>query len=143
MQLSKHYIVALVDGEGSFTAFVRNLRDSAERIRRTRIEPRFYIKLIETDKPILDAVKEFFGCGSVYFQKDARSNHQNCYRYEVFNRKELEEIIIPFFKKNPLRFPSKQKDFQIFCTLMEGIKRGDHLTESGLARLRQLKSKMH
>ena len=95
MQLSKDYIVALVDGEGSFTAFVRNLQNSTERIRRTRIEPRFYIKLVETDRVILDAVKGFFGCGSIYFQKDKRPNHQNCYRYEVFNRKELEDIIIP------------------------------------------------
>jgi hypothetical protein len=53
MQLSKDYIVGLVDGEGSFTAFVRNLDQSTERIRRTRIEPRFYVKLIETDKEIL------------------------------------------------------------------------------------------
>ena len=143
MRLSKEYIVALADGEGSFTAFVRNLQNSTEKIRRTRIEPRFYIKLIETDKTILDAVEKFFGCGSVYFQKDVRRNHKNCYRYEVFNRKELEEVIIPFFKENPLQFPSKRKDFEIFCQLMEGIRKGDHLTEFGLNRLYRLKNQMH
>jgi len=63
MQLSKDYIIGLVDGEGSFTAFVRNLDQSTERVRRTRIEPRFYIKLIEKDKPILDALRDYFGCG--------------------------------------------------------------------------------
>ncbi len=143
MQLSKDYIIGLVDGEGSFTAFVRNLDQSTERVRRTRIEPRFYIKLIEKDKPVLDALRDYFGCGSVYFQKDTRKNHQNCYRFEVFNRKELEKIIIPFFKKNPLRFPSKRNDFEIFCKLMEGIKRGEHLTESGLRHIFKLKQKMH
>src|SRR5689334_16120072 len=94
------YIVGLVDGEGSFTAYVRNLADSTEKIRRVRIEPRFYIKLIERDKEILDGLKRFFQCGQVYFQKDNRKNHQQCYRYEVSNRKDLAEIIIPFFKKH-------------------------------------------
>lgn len=143
LKLSKDYVVALADGEGSFTAFVRNLKESTERIRRTRIEPRFYIKLVETDKSILYLLKNFFGCGSVYLQKDRRPNHQNCYRYEVFNRKELEKVIIPFFQKNSLHFPSKQKDFKIFCKLMDGIARGDHLTKHGLDRLYRLKDTMH
>ncbi len=143
MQLTNDYIVGLVDGEGSFTAYVRNLKDSKERARRVRIEPRFYIKLIERDKAVLHALKDFFGCGSVYFQKDTRKNHQHCYRYEVFNRKELQEIIIPFFKKNRLHFSSKQKDFKIFCDLMDGMHKGIHLTDSGLEKLFVLKQQMH
>ena len=143
MQITEDYIVGLVDGEGSFTAYVRNIEDSKEKIRRARIEPRFYIKLIEADKVILYALKGFFKCGSVYFQKDTRKNHNNCYRYEVFNRKDLQEIIIPFFKARKLKFPSKRKDFEIFCVLMERIKRGDHLTKAGLHDIYELKQKMH
>jgi LAGLIDADG endonuclease len=143
MQLSKDYIVGLVDGEGSFTAFVRNIDQSTERVRRTRIEPRFYIKLIERDKPVLDVLKAYFGCGNVYFQKDIRQNHQNCYRFEVFNRKDLEMIIIPFFRENPPLFTSKRTDFNIFCELMESIKNGEHLSDVGLQRIFELKQKMH
>lgn len=143
MQLTEDYIVGLVDGEGSFTAFVRNLNQSTERIRRTRIEPRFYIKLIDKDKAILDSLKSYFGCGSVYYQKDSRVNHQNCYRFEVFNREELNKIIIPFFKKHPLMFPSKAKDFEIFCEIMEAIEKGEHLTEKGLKSIYSLKERMH
>ena len=76
--LSKDYIVGLVDGEGSFTAYVRNLAESKEVIRRVRVEPRFYIKLVEKDKVVLDSLKEYFKCGNVYFQKDNRKNHQHC-----------------------------------------------------------------
>lgn len=143
MQLTKDYIVGLVDGEGSFTAYVRNLDQSTEKVRRTRIEPKFYIKLIEPDKAVLDALRNYFGCGNVYFQKDTRKNHQHCYRFEVFARKDLEDKIIPFFKENPLRFPSKRKDFEIFCELMKRIKAGKHLTNSGLKRIFALKQKMH
>ncbi len=140
--LTQDYIVGLVDGEGSFTAFVRK-GTSSSKIRRVRIEPRFYVKLIERDKEILDALKDFFKCGSVYFQKDSRVNHQNCYRFEVFNREDLKNIIIPFFKENRLRFPSKRKDFEIFCSLLEGIERGDHLTPDGLEKLYTMKQQMH
>src|SRR3989344_6897460 len=141
--LNPEYVVGMVDGEGSFTAYIQNPDMPSTKKRRVRVEPRFYIKLIEKDKDILYKLKEFFGCGSVYFQKDVRPNHQNCYRYEVFNRTELEKIIIPFFKKHQLRFVSKKKDFKIFCDLMGRIKKGEHLTEKGLINLLKIKSKMH
>lgn len=137
------YIVGLVDGEGSFTAYVRSSDASVERVRRVRIEPRFYIKLIERDKPILDMLKRYFGCGNVYIQKDKRAHHQQCYRYEVANRNDLQKIIIQFFQKHTLRFPSKQKDFNLFCKLMRGIQRKDHLTISGLKKLYAIKQRMH
>jgi len=137
------YIVGLTDGEGSFTVFIRNPDIVKTAKRRVLAEPRFYVKLIEKDKNILYGLKEFFGCGNVYFQKDVRKNHQNCYRYEVANRKDLAEIIIPFFKKNCLKLNSKKKDFKIFCDLMDGIGKGEHLTESGLRKLHNIKLKMH
>ncbi len=141
--MNPQYIIGLTDGEGSFTVFIRN-PDSKDKVkRRVYFEPRFYIKLIEKDKDILYKLKNFFKCGSVYFQKDTRPNHQNCYRYEVFNREELQTIIIPFFKKHPLMFVSKAKDFKIFCQLMEKMKQGKHLTEKGLRELYKLKQLMH
>jgi len=143
MHLTKDYIVGLVDGEGSFTAYVRNINQPKQCERRVRIEPRFYLKLIGKDKAVLDGLKEYFSCGNVYFQGDKRKNHQDCYRYEVSNRKELNEIIVPFFKKNQLKFPSKRNDFQIFCEIMERIEKGEHLTPSGLSNLYKLKQLMH
>jgi hypothetical protein len=137
------YIIGLIDGEGSFTVYIRNPDIIKTAKRRVLVEPRFYIKLIEKDKSILYELKEFFGCGNVYFQKDTRKNHQNCYRYEVANRKDLKEIIIPFFKKNRLKLKSKIKDFKIFCGLMEKINKGEHLSKSGLRNLYKIKEKMH
>lgn len=137
------YIVGLVDGEGSFTVYVRNQKDSSTRKRRVKAEPRFYIKVVEKDKKILYQLKKFFGCGNVYFQKDTRANHQQCYRYEVANRTHLEEIVIPFFRKHKLQFPSKQKDFKIFCVLIDMMRSKAHLHEAGLAKMYQLKQRMH
>ena len=140
--LSPDYIVGLVDGEGSFTVYVKNSKFNRSE-RRVRVEPKFYLKLIEKDKEILYKLKQFFGCGSVYFQKDTRPNHQNCYRYEAYNRDDLSDIIIPFFQKNRLKLSSKRNDFNIFCEIMEMINRGDHLNKSGLKKMFALKQTMH
>lgn len=66
MQLTPDYIVGLVDGEGSFTVYIRNPEDSRERVRRVRAEAKFYVKLIEKDKEVLYRLREFFGCGNIY-----------------------------------------------------------------------------
>ena len=142
-EISANYIVGLTDGEGSFTAYVKNPDASKEVKRRTKVEPRFYLKLIEKDKKILYDLKKFFGCGNVYFQKDKRANHQDCYRYEVANRKDLQKIIIPFFRSNSLRLRSKSRDFEIFCQIMDMVMKNDHRKDSGLRKIFNLKQKMH
>ncbi|KKS01402.1 MAG: LAGLIDADG homing endonuclease [Candidatus Yanofskybacteria bacterium GW2011_GWA2_41_22] len=141
--LTPDYIIGLTDGEGSFTVYLRNPENPIKKKRRVYAEPRFYIKLIEKDKDILYRLKKFFGCGSVYFQRDVRPNHQNCYRYEVYNRNDLKKIIIPFFKKYHLKFNSKKNDFKIFCDLFERICKNEHLNTEGLKFLCNLKAKMH
>ncbi len=141
--LTPDYIVGLVDGEGSFTVYVRNPDENKSVKRRVKAEPRFYLKLIAKDKNILHELKNFFGCGSVYYQKDTRRNHQDCYRYEVANREDLRKIIIPFFTKNQLRLASKKKDFLIFRRLMEMIAENQHLSSKGLKKMYEVKRGMH
>jgi hypothetical protein len=142
-KLSPEYVVGLVDGEGSFTVYVRNPDAKKNVVRRVVVEPKFYIKLIERDKEILLALQRFFGCGSVYFQKDTRPNHQHCYRYEVFRWEELQTKIIPFFKQNRLKLVSKRNDFEVFCLMMNLLSRKIHRTDKGLRKLFQLKQQMH
>ena len=138
-KLTPDYIVGLVDGEGSFTVYVRDPSRAKTAIRRVVVEPKFYVKLIEKDKDILFALKHFFGCGSVYFQKDTRPNHQQCYRFEVYRWDYLQKIVIPFFKKHELRFVSKRNDFSVFCKMMSLLQKKVHHTEAGVQQLLKLK----
>jgi len=140
---NSEYVVGLTDGEGSFTVFIRNPDEKKSVKRRVKAEPRYFIRLVEKDKKILYELKRFFHCGNVYFQRDRRKNHQDCYRYEVANRKDLIKIIMPFFKKHEPKFPSKKKDFRIFCKIMDLIMEGKHLNKKGQRELYRIKQKMH
>lgn len=141
--ITTEYIRGLVDGEGSFTVFVRDPHSVQERKRRATVEPRFIVKLQETDLPILEELQKHFGCGKIYRQPDKRPNHQTCFRYEVHNRTELVDVIIPFFKEYPPQAPSKKKDFVLFVTIVEMLARKAHATSNGLEEIWNLKRRMH
>lgn len=139
--LTPDYIIGLVDGEGSFTAYVRG--ELASKKRRAKVEPRFFLKLKAVDKPLLDALKDYFRCGNVYIQKDHRAGHSLCWRYEVANRAHIRDTIIPFFQKHKLNAPSKRKDFTLFCRIMQLIDQGAHFSDAGMEKIRILKAQMH
>ena len=132
--LDNNYIVGLVDGEGSF-----NVRINTHKRRRAKVELKFSLKLRHNDKEILDELQQFFGCGNVYIQRDKRERHALCYRYEVQNRKEIIEKIIPFFIENPPRIQSRKRDFALFKEIV-------HLAQQeplNIEKLTALKSQMH
>lgn len=101
--------------------------ESFARLRRARVEPHFCLKLKAEDKDLLDALRNFFGWGKVYIQRDKRPNHSLCYRFEVNNRDELWNIIVPFFEQHPLHSPSKRRDFELFRQIMLLIREDRHL----------------
>jgi hypothetical protein len=45
--------------------------------------------------------------------KNKYRNHKNYYHYEATKRKDLQKVIIPFFKSNPVKFTSKQRALNI------------------------------
>jgi hypothetical protein len=135
--VSADYIVGLTDGEGCFYV---NVRDRSSRWR-PFIQNHFYIKLREDNKELLEEVKESFGCGAIYFQKENRPNHSPCYRFEINSHKNIQEVVIPFFEEHPLH-GTKQRDFEIFCEIANAVKRGEHTTEEGFNNIKNLKLQM-
>ncbi len=131
--LSKDYIVGLVDGEGSFSVRIPNAK------RRAKVELTFSLKLRHHDKEILEELKRFFDCGNVYIQRDKRENHSLCYRFEVHNKKEIIEKIIPFFEENPPKIQSRKLDFELFKQIAE-LSKQENLD---LEKIQNLKNKMH
>lgn len=139
--LSAHYIVGLTDGEGCFYV---NIRPPDRRYFRSTygVETHFYIKMIEDDFPLLVKVKNAFGCGAVYLQKDKRAHHKDCYRFEINAQKDVYKTLIPFFDKHPLQ-SNKQKNYKIFRQIAMLVKQRKHKQKKGLEKIRQLKSQMN
>lgn len=138
--VSNEYVVGLTDGEGCF--YVNVGKFSSYRAG-YRIQLHFHLKMQERDRELLEKVRNTIGCGAVYFQKEKRANHCQCYRYTVGSERDIQEIVIPFFKKYQLQSASKGASFEIFCQIAALVKEQKHLTSEGIETIRLLKAQMN
>jgi LAGLIDADG endonuclease len=134
------YIVGITDGEGCFYV---NLGKSSAYKAGWRVQMHFHLKLQAGDLELLEKVRNTLNCGNVYFQKEQRKNHTQCYRYSVSAWKDIESILIPFFQKHPLQSVSKSKNFAIFCQIANLVHQDKHLTTEGIEMIRTLKHSMN
>lgn len=140
-KISCDYIVGLTDGEGCFYV---NIRPPDKRCQRSTvgIETHFYIKMREDELPLLKEVRNFFGCGAVYFQKESRKNHFHCYRFEINSQKDIHKTLIPFFDKHQLQ-SEKAKNYKVFREIAMMVKDNLHKEDWGLKKIQLLKSQMN
>ena len=138
--VDKDYVVGLTDGEGCFYVNVgRSLRYKSGFV----VQLHFHIKMQEKDRFLLEKIKNTLDCGAVYFQKEQRANHTQCYRYTVSAKRDILSKVIPFFKKYPLQSTSKKVNFAIFQKIAKIVDSGRHLTKSGVTHIQKLKSTMN
>jgi len=140
--INAHYIVGLTDGEGCFYVNLTERDKIKNPNAHIRAKSHFYIKLREDDLQVLEKVKDFLRFGFIYFQKEKRKNHAQCYRFEVNSNVDKLKLI-EFFKKYPLQSPKKQRDFEIFSQVTQMILNREHFSQEGIAKIRQLKASMH
>lgn len=138
--VSNEYVVGLTDGEGCFYV---NVGKSSRYRTGYRIQLHFHLKMQERDRALLEKVRNTIGCGEVYFQKELRANHCQCYRYTVSAEQDIQGIVIPFFKKYSLQSASKSASFDIFCQIAALVKEKKHLTPEGIEKILTLKSCMN
>lgn len=138
--VSADYVVGITDGEGCFYV---SLSQSKAYKSGWRVQMHFHLKLQEVDEELLWKIYNTLNCGNVYFQKEQRKNHTQCYRYTVSAWRDIDSIIIPFFIKHTLQTVSKRKSFDIFCQIAELVKQDKHLTKEGIEEIRLLKQEMN
>lgn len=138
--LAADYIVGLTDGEGCFYV---NIWKTPTYRAGAGVQIHFHIKLNERDRDLLIAVRDTLGCGAVYYQKETRANHTQCYRYTVNSQRDIQGMIIPFFQQHPLQLPSKRSSFETFCQIAQLMEQGHHLTRKGVEEIRMLKVTMN
>ncbi len=138
--VANEYIVGLTDGEGCFHV---NMGKYPAYQSGVRVQMHFHLKMQAKDRPLLEKLKNTLKCGRVYFQKERRANHSQCYRYTVYSQQEILTKIIPFFLKYPLQSVSKNKSFRAFCRIGRLVERRAHLTKKGIRQIQVLKAQMN
>ena len=128
------WIVGFTDGEGCFSVSILKNRTSKSG---WQIFPEFVITQGKKSLPALEIFQKYFECGKVFVNKRHDNHKEHLYKYCVRSIKDLEEKIIPFFQKNQLK-TFKNNDFQIFCKIMQMIKKERHLNHEGMISIAKL-----
>ncbi len=133
------WVIGYVDGEGCFSVSI--FKNKTTKFG-WQIFPEFVVTQGEKSKKTLKILENFFNCGKIYINKRYDNHNENIYRYCVRTRKELTEIIIPFFKKNQLK-TAKKEDFEIFAKIIEMMNKNVHANLIGMRKIARLIEKMN
>ena len=133
------WIVGFVDGEGCFSV---SLHKNPTTKLGWQIMPEFVATQSEKSLYALKKLKRFFKCGNIFINRRYDNHKGNLYRFCVRSYKDLDTIIVPFFKENKLQ-TSKAKDFEIFAKIIKLMGEKEHLNERGIKRIIKLATKMN
>lgn len=128
------WIVGFTDGEGCFSISIFRNRSTKSG---WQVMPEFVITQGEKSLPALEDIKKYFGCGKIYINRRYDNHHEHLYRYCVRSQQDLNEKIIPFFEKNPLK-TAKQNDFKKFKVVLQLMNHGFHLTKKGRESIKKI-----
>ena len=132
-KLDAHWVVGFVDGEGCF--FV-GINPHSEMTSGFQVLPEFTVVQHQRDIQLLHALKRFFGCGVV------RVNHGDRMAYRVRSLDHLNQKVVPFFERHPLK-SKKRIDFMKFRKILQLMNRGEHLKSEGIEQIRAMASTMN
>jgi hypothetical protein len=127
------WVTGFVDGEGCFSiGFVRQPHRTGRRGYTTGYQVAHSFAVVQGARSVscLNELEEFFGVGSVTINRRYDNHREHLYRYNVSKRDDLIRVIIPFFRRHPLR-SSKQADFETFSECLEIMTSDRHLTAAG------------
>ena len=127
-----YYFAGFVDGEGSFHLTFRKRQDY-----KLPWKVSLCLNVSQKDKVILALLKKHLGCGSV------RDKGGGVWMFEVNNLQAIQSQVIPFFQRFGFLSAKKKRDFAIFRQMAELMADGNHLHESGIRRLLELRKKMN
>ncbi len=126
-RLEAEWVVGFTDGEGCFhVAF--NPQPSLRL--RWQVLPELRIVQHQRDEQVLLRLQSFFDCGRVVVNNGDRKE---------LRIRRLEDLarVVEFFKQHPLR-TKKRNDFELFARVVRIMRRGKHLTRSGLVEAARL-----
>ena len=143
------WVVGFVDGEGCFSIGFTKQPDRQESLRIRRgyttgyqVTPRFAVVQGKSSLKSLELLQKFFGVGGISINRRYDNHKEHLYRYSVNSKKDLLNVIIPFFKQNQLQ-TEKRKNFEMFTRCLEIINKKEHLATKGLIKIAQITERMN
>jgi LAGLIDADG endonuclease len=133
-------ITGFVDGEGCFSInLVRQPHRSNRRGYRTGFQVAHQFVVTQGAKSVesLQTMQQFFNVGRLHCNHRYDNHKEDLYQYVVCRRKDLQQTIIPFFQRYPLR-TAKRSDFEKFVRCMRIIEVNAHLTVRGLIAIAEV-----
>lgn len=127
-----HYLAGFADGEGSFNVSFRKRKDYG-----LPWKVSLCFNVSQKDKVILTLFKRHLKCGTL------RSRPDGVWYYEVNNLNAIVDHVIPFFDRFRFLSAKKKRDFATFKALANMVSNGDHLNETGIRRILQLRMDMN
>lgn len=98
---------------------------------------RFSVSQDSRDAEFMASLVNYFGCGKYYLAKNRESGD-----FVVQNFSDIWNKIIPFFDKHQI-LGVKAKDFEDWKIAAKLVAEKEHLTESGLEKIRQIRLNMN
>jgi hypothetical protein len=127
-----YYLAGFVDGEGSFNVSIKKVHD---RSLGWRVSACFNVS--QREDQILELLKHTLGCGTI------RRRWDGVHYFEVNSYMDLVERVIPFFRRFPLRSPSKNETLGYFAKICGWMCAGEHLSSSGMRKIIHLRNLMN
>jgi hypothetical protein len=135
----EQWIVGFVDGEGCFSIAV--VRNPGLRLG-WQVQHEFSVTQAAPSRDALELVRERFGCGTILEQQRHDNHKSSLLRFSVKRRRDLMDVILPFFEQYPLR-TAKRDDFELFTTAIHKMEAGEHLDPHGLRAIALLTERMN
>jgi hypothetical protein len=133
------WIVGFVDGEGTFSVSIFKNKTTSTG---WQVFPEFIITQGKKSKKSLQVVKKFFGVGNIFVNRRKDNHREDLLRYCVRSRRDLQRVIVPFFRNFQLK-TEKREDFGKFVRCLELIQQREHLTVSGLKKIARITQTMN
>ena len=132
LKINPWFVTGFIDAEGCFHVSI--VENTSLKVGHS-VRAIFQISLHKKNKGLLEKIKYFFGVGQVVQRKDG------AYFYQVTSLNDL-LLIIEHLEKYPL-ITEKHADFRLFKQVVDLMLKQQHLIESGLAKIVDIKASMN
>jgi hypothetical protein len=107
-----------------------------------KVQHEFSVTQAAPSRPALELLQQVFGCGHIIENRRHDNHHHDLLRFSVKRRRELVEVVVPFFEAYPL-VTAKRADFEAFASVLHLMQAGAHLHEDGLRRIAAVTERMN